>query len=265
MATRTKETTDVAVLDATIVDAALVPAQTQALATPIRAASAGLGKEAYDDSDVYAARLSLAQDTSDQVKKRHDAYIEGLEPGMFFNSVTGQVYGPTVTFALITGTKRAGIFDGDGQMVVRDLDWNDPRCISPGEDANCKWIKPEATRIHDFLIVRLDAEDVPQVLALSCKKTAFKAAKRFISLFRATPGDTWDALYTVTAAVESNGVQDYFVPKFAYLSPNAQKRATPEGIRAFCRGIYLANTKGSVIVPEDTQSAGEADEDSVPY
>jgi hypothetical protein len=249
-----------------VLEGTLVPAAPQALATPIRAASAGLGKEAYDDSDVYAARLSLAQDTSDQVKKRHDAYIDGLEPGMFFNSVTGQVYGPTVTFALITGSKRAGIFDGDGKMIVRGIDWDDPRCISPGEDANGKWIKPEATRIHDFLLVRLDPEDPPQVLALSCKKTAFKAAKRFISLFRATPGDTWDVLYTVTSAVESNGVQDYFVPKFAYLSPNAQKRATPDGIRAFCKALYLANTRGNVVVPEDTQTGTDAqDDDSVPY
>lgn len=50
-------------------------------------------------TDFRFPRLKLCQDTSDEGKEhKADAYIAGLKPGMFFNSLTKEIYGAEVFF-----------------------------------------------------------------------------------------------------------------------------------------------------------------------
>jgi hypothetical protein len=245
---------------------ALAKAQAHALALPIpvRRPTSGRSKDVLDDTDIYPARLSLAQDTTPQAKKREDAYIEGLEPGMFFNSITGEIYGETVTIAVVGLTKRAVMLDEDGKIIERGLSWTDDRCISPGEDAQGKWIKPEATRIYDYLVVRVADGEPSLPMAMSCKKTAFKAGKRFNSLLQQTKGEDWETLYTVSAQVEVGGVNSYFVPKFAYVAMSAEKRKAPEAVVEYCSHLFDALSAGRVQEVEDTVDAPAVD-DGVPF
>jgi hypothetical protein len=50
----------------------------------------------FGSSDLSYAWLRISQTNSPQATKGHEAYIPGLEPGMFFNSLTGFVYGQSV-------------------------------------------------------------------------------------------------------------------------------------------------------------------------
>lgn len=240
-------------------EAANVPARVVVAPRP----TSGRSKDVLDDTDIYPARLSLAQDTTPQAKKREDSYIDGLEPGMYFNSITGEIYGASLTIAVVGLTKRAVMLDEDGKIIERGLSWADPRCISPGEDEQGKYIKPAATRIYDYLLVRVVDGEPSLPMAMSCKKTAFKSGKRFNSLLQQTKGEDWETLYTVSAQVEVGGVNSYFVPKFGYLAMNAEKRKAPPAVVDYCARMFAALSAGKVQEVEDTVDAPASDD--VPF
>src|SRR5687768_3865814 len=56
------------------------------------------GFEGMDQADVTIARLALAQSMTGVAKKANPDYVEGLEEGLFFNSLTKEVYGKKVRF-----------------------------------------------------------------------------------------------------------------------------------------------------------------------
>jgi hypothetical protein len=59
------------------------------------------GFENYD-SDLYPIPfLKIAQTQSDETQKKNPAYINGLEPGMFYNSISGKVYGENINVVLL--------------------------------------------------------------------------------------------------------------------------------------------------------------------
>jgi hypothetical protein len=232
--------------------------QGQALAVAAPRPTVGRGKEEIDGEDTYLPRLTVAQSTSPQTKKRDASYIDGLEEGMLFNSLTGEIYPDGVTFAVVKMAKRAAIFDGAGK-VVEHCDWDDPRVVYP-EDAP-EGFKPEGARIYDFFVVRVvDGEPVER-LGLSFKKTAFKAGKRLKSLLHVAPGDSWDVLYTIKAVGASNADFNYFVP--AVNPVLGVNRKSSAAVKAFAEAMYLAGTRMRVedTTPESMPDSGER----VPY
>lgn len=56
------------------------------------------GFENADSSDFLVPRLALCQSLTPHRKKSDPKYIPGLEEGMFFNTVTGEIYGTSVDF-----------------------------------------------------------------------------------------------------------------------------------------------------------------------
>ena len=55
-------------------------------------ADAKLGLENMDQDDLALPFLKLLQNSSDETKKKHSSYVEGAEPGMFYNTVTKKLY-----------------------------------------------------------------------------------------------------------------------------------------------------------------------------
>lgn len=54
------------------------------------------GFEGLTAEDFTIPFLRIAQPLSPQIDEDNDAYIQGCKPGMFFNTVTGRLYGTTV-------------------------------------------------------------------------------------------------------------------------------------------------------------------------
>jgi len=52
----------------------------------------GMGLENIDKDDLALPFLKLLQTSSDETKKKHANYVEGAEPGMFYNTVTKKLY-----------------------------------------------------------------------------------------------------------------------------------------------------------------------------
>ena len=55
-------------------------------------ADAKLGLENMDQDDLALPFLKLLQNSSDETKKKHSSYVDGAEPGMFYNTVTKKLY-----------------------------------------------------------------------------------------------------------------------------------------------------------------------------
>jgi len=53
---------------------------------------AKLGLENMDQDDLALPFLKLLQNSSDETKKKHASYVDGAEPGMFYNTVTKKLY-----------------------------------------------------------------------------------------------------------------------------------------------------------------------------
>ena len=52
----------------------------------------GAGQEGMGAEDLMIPRLTILQQMSDQVNKRHGSYIDGAEPGMIMDSVSNVAY-----------------------------------------------------------------------------------------------------------------------------------------------------------------------------
>ena len=52
----------------------------------------GMGLENIDKEDLALPFLKLLQAGSFETKKKHAKYVEGAEPGMFYNTVTKKLY-----------------------------------------------------------------------------------------------------------------------------------------------------------------------------
>lgn len=55
-------------------------------------ADSGMGLENIEKTDLALPFLKLLQSGSDETKKKHAKYVEGAEPGMFYNTVTKKLY-----------------------------------------------------------------------------------------------------------------------------------------------------------------------------
>ena len=72
---------------------------------------AGDGLDAFKASDLPKPFIKIAQKGTPEVEPRGPEYIEGLEQGMFFNTLTKEVYGDTFN-AIVVGYENAWLVYG---------------------------------------------------------------------------------------------------------------------------------------------------------
>ena len=159
------------------------------------------GREGLEDmskEDVLIPRLALAQALSPQVTEGDPNYIEGLKPGMFFNSMTGEVYGKEVTVQIIKkdALRAMEFFPQDDGGGVKDpnVPLNDPR-LKWGADGE----KPVATLFRDYIARLLPSEEL---IALSFKSSGIKAAKALNGLIVLRNRPIFAGRYKITTAME---------------------------------------------------------------
>lgn len=242
MAPRTK--TDSAV--PTLVDDAPSTALTAAGSNTMLATTEGAdkrdfrGKDNIDERDVTLPRLALAQSLTPQTKRANKAYIDGLQEGHIFNTLTEVNYGggpfPIVVLKLL---KNAAVFDEQGKVIERNVDWNDPRCEFTHNGSES--VPPVADRCYDF-IVYLPQDDSFAILRM--KKTQVKVAKRLCMFLQTRMGPSWSGLYSLEAVPDQSGTLQFYNFK---IQP---KGATPPAIYAKAEALYEMFS-GRTIVVED--------------
>ena len=70
----------------------LIKKKENALATNVFEADANMGMDKMTQEDLALPFLKILGQLSPEVNKRDGKYVEGAEPGMIYNSVTGEIF-----------------------------------------------------------------------------------------------------------------------------------------------------------------------------
>jgi len=246
---------------------AVAKAPTGALARPsfIKAGDTR-GTENISPEDLRIPRLALAQALSPELKKGDPKYIEELEFGQAFNSITGQVYGKGPVEVVVVRADKARWIEFDpknrGVILDRDVPAGDKRTEwGSGEDG-----KPAATKFLEFVALLLPTLEP---IALSFKGSGIKAGQLVSTLIKLKAAQLGGApsfafKLSLTTGLEKNAKGEYavFVPRLT----DTVGEETYAAASAFYDSI-----KDQALAPDET-AAGEpeshpadSDKDDVPF
>lgn len=163
--------------------------------------SGATGFETVDSDCVSLPYLKLAQSTTDQAKKGHAKYISGLEPGMYFNSNSGRIYGGQ--FICLGFVRQFVEYDSCGlkSKFVRTYTSNEyMRDVMPRttkKEIDGKTYTVDAANGHSFADTRnffVIAADAPEdgVLIYSHRSSGIGASKKWLSAMSAKRATTPD-------------------------------------------------------------------------
>jgi len=186
------------------------------------------GLENMDRQDMTLPRLGLAQALSPQLSESDPKYIDGLRPGMFFNTITKESYGKSVQLVPLLFYKTRILFgaidDGGGL-----------RCQSPdnlvgigepgGTCIKCPFSQfgsarngeGKGTACNQFfnyaaLIVNDGAVSPEGLLVFSLKSSALRVAKDWNALIRIRNLDIFAGVYEITSVERKNDVGRWYEP-----------------------------------------------------
>jgi hypothetical protein len=171
----------------------------------------GRGSEEVGFDDLTIPRLDVIQDLSPQHKKTKPEYIEGAEPGILFNTVTGTLYGSSVHFIPVYFRKEWVIWkdinSGGGFRGAHATQQEAVNALSELDDADQCDIQD--TGQHFGLIVKSDGsvEDI----CISMSKSKMKASRQLNSMVKIRGGDRFGSMYEFKAIEAQNAAgQDYW-------------------------------------------------------
>jgi hypothetical protein len=173
-------------------------------------ADAGRGTESIGVNDVRPPRLMLCQSGSPQRKPDNPQQIKGLNELDLFNSLSNEIYGRTVTFAVIASLGSHWVeFDKDLKVVDRDVPEGDPRTEWTENEAGER-VKPVATHFYDYLIWLIEHNEI---CVFSFKSTQIKNAFKLNGLLKLplkmegkiiVNPPAWARMYQVETKMESD-------------------------------------------------------------
>jgi hypothetical protein len=196
-----------------------------------------VGQTNLDAGDFVPPRVKIVQQMSDEAADKR------AEPGDFFNTLTGENYGPEMTFIpilpfkqrilLVRSERRPLINASLSESGLPDLsDGDGLKCRSfdtlmgvgePGvECATCPlsaWgvgnVPPLCTETYNVAAIN----ELGDLIFLGFQKSSAKVGKRLFSMTRLTAGAPWAKTYTAKTAAERNDKGNFFVPQIAVAGP----------------------------------------------
>lgn len=226
------------------------------------------GKENIDSTDVTLPFLGLAQKTSPQIEPSDAKYIDGLQVGDFFNSLTGEQYGAgPIEFIPIVLKKHAiefNPFEEGGGIKDRSVPWDDDRCQFHGDE------KPTATRFYDWAVLLVPSMEL---IVLSFKSTNISVAKAFQQIINVRPGPAFAGKYKLVSkdGQAKVGTRTIVFKKFSITpagKPDADQAQFAEGVFESLKGKNIQ--VDHVAEPEVTSaevppSTSGATSDDIPF
>jgi hypothetical protein len=190
-----------------------------------------LGLDGMERSDLKMPRLSLCQSMTPQRKRTDPKYIEGLEEGHFFNTITGKIFGSGLKFVPLLWYKSRILFtpqDEGGGLLCRAEDAKMGVGEPGGECRVCPlslWGKatdgkrkpPRCTLFHNYIILALPEKGLPgpeSMVVMSLKSTGLDAATDLNALMQMRGARAaFAGVYSLASAEDSNAAgQAYYVP-----------------------------------------------------
>jgi hypothetical protein len=134
------------------------------------------GKDNVGQGDLLIPRLSLAQSMTPQLKRTNENYNPDLEEGQFFNSVTGEIYGDSVTVIPLHFFKQYIQF-GEDRRIVKIYD--NEEVPSAASLAFVDGQKPLVTEFKNRMSLLLKEDGSIQPVVVSFKSSGLKVAKKW--------------------------------------------------------------------------------------
>lgn len=222
------------------------------------------GSEQVGMQDVVIPRIELVQALSPCLKEGDAAYIEGAKPGMFYNSVTRELFGAALIVCPVFFKKQylawrdrklgggfGGAFDSAGEC-------ND--AIQGREDPE-NW---EAMETAQQIVLVVNMEDYSTTEAvLSCSRTKMKVSRQWNSLIRINGHDRFSRIYELSSVDESNTQnQDYknIMVRYVDWAPETVYRAAEDlynNIASGLRRVVTDDNYDETVIDAETVSGGD--------
>lgn len=177
------------------------------------------GSEEVGMSDITIPRIELVQALSPCRIKSEDAYIEGAEEGMLYNTVTNELYGETLQVIPVYFTKQWLVWVDRKKMqsppqsffgAYNSLEEANEAIESMdlGENENLRPMLEAIETAQNYCLTVVGG-DVQQVL-ISMAKTKLKIARDWNSLIRRNMGARYSSVYTIGASYEKKPKGSYY-------------------------------------------------------
>jgi hypothetical protein len=165
------------------------------------------GDENVTNEDILIPRLELAQALSACVKKKDPLYIEGIEVGDFYNSLTREIYGEEAFFVPVLFEKLYAVWidrDSGGGFRGMYATTEEAQVVSDEEE---KLSEVVDTGMHYGLVV--NGDNVEQV-TIPMSRSKMKPSRNLNSLCRMTPGPRFAQIYRF-GSYENDGAKGAYM------------------------------------------------------
>jgi hypothetical protein len=233
-----------------------------------------MGLENLERTDMTLPRLAVAQALSPQLSESDPKYIEGLQKGMFFNTITREVYGKKVQVIPLLFYKSRILFnamDTGGGMRCQSVDnitgIGDPggTCVKCplSQFGSARNGEGKGTACNQFFnyaaVAASDGKFLPEgLLVFSLKSSALKVAKDWNALIRIRNLDIFAGVYDVTSVERKNDVGRWYEP---VITPAGNiSRESYEMARELYRGVAEMNKASKLHFDVEDMEPGASDD-----
>lgn len=176
------------------------------------------GLENVTKNDIVLPRLAICQSGTPQRKRDNPAYIKGLDEGMFFNTVSQQVYGDKVELIPLLKTQSRIFFrdiNEGGGILCRSFNGINGGTLCETCMACPKSVgfPSECTEFKN--ITSIVAADGNLIVA-SFKSTGLAAAKAWLTRMSMMNKPAYVGVYELSLSSMRNAQGEFYVPKVAF-------------------------------------------------
>ena len=161
------------------------------------------GSEDVSAADMILPRVDVLQALSPQLKKNDGAFIPGAEQGQIFNTVTGQIYGSSVSFVPVLFRKEWTVWKkrnaGGGFCGAHPTELQGNEAVAAMENPN----DYECVETHQHFAMVL-ADTGVQEAVFSMTKSKIKVSRALNTLVQLAGVDRFAKAYRLDA-IEVNG------------------------------------------------------------
>lgn len=175
------------------------------------------GTENIGIADVRPPALRIAQAMSPEVKRTESAYVEGLREGLFFDSITKEIYGEGPLGLVIVNqlghrhVEFAPMNEGGGVIDFNVPD-GDPRTefTEKVQDGAKVRVKPRATKFYDYVAIVILEDGRHNLMTLSFKSTQLKKATTLNTILLGSKLPSFAHLFSASPVPEKRGQYSYW-------------------------------------------------------
>lgn len=220
------------------------------------------GSEGVTTDDMSLPRLTIIQDLSPQRKKNEDAYIEGAEEGMIFNTSSNALYnsGSVMVVPCFFRSEYVAWKDrkqGGGFGIAANTEEEAEKWISEQEDPSAWDIS--YTHQHFCIMVHPDhTEAKPHLedVVVSMSRSQLKPSRKWNTMVQAAGGDRFGMAYRLSVVGDKS-------PKGAFFNWSVKQLGyVPESLFKRAEAVYEAVKAGQKDVSRKTDGVTERVDDA---